>query len=150
MTEPADPPAPEGRGSSLPPEAPSCPLAIDPADVAAWAVDDEPHPEVDLAAHAPGCPACRAVVSVVMPSAAVGVALRASAPPAPVGVERRALGRIRMEATALLMVRTFFGAAARVVQAVPSYARPPHDREPRHDQQPAHDRQPRHDRRNDP
>ncbi|MEX2100877.1 MAG: hypothetical protein WEB19_05635 [Acidimicrobiia bacterium] len=120
----------------------SCPLDIDPADVAAWAVDGEPHPEIDLAAHVPGCPACRAVVSVVMPSAAIGLALRASAPPAPLGVERRAMGRIRMEATALLLLRTFFGAAARVIQAVPPYVRPPHESRPRHES--------RHERRNDP
>lgn len=118
----------EPTGSSLP-EGRRCPLGVEPADVAAWAVDDEAHPMIDLAEHVPTCGACRDVVSTVMPSAALGLALRASTPSAPGGVEQRALGRIRMEATALLLVRTFFGAATRVVQAVPSYVRPrlPHD-----------------------
>lgn len=99
-----------------------CPLGVDAADVAAWIVDHEPLPGVDLAAHVPACEACAAVGRAVAPAAGLGASLRsATHAQAAERVQRRVLDRVRLEATALLLVRTAGGAAARIAQALPTY-----------------------------
>ncbi|HWH33461.1 MAG TPA: hypothetical protein VNU01_12395 [Egibacteraceae bacterium] len=47
--------------------------------------------------------------------------LRAAAPPAPAVVERRALGRIRVERDMLTVASTLGGALLRVLGALPDY-----------------------------
>lgn len=54
--------------------------------------------------------------------------LRASAPAAPAVVERRALGRIRVEREVFLIARTLGGALARVAAALPDYLPDPRRR----------------------
>jgi hypothetical protein len=98
-----------------------CPAGVEPADAAAWALDAEPHPDVDLAAHVPGCAACQAAVAQVTPARATADTLRSARPPAPAAVTSRAVGRIRFDATTLLLARSLGGALARVAAAVPDY-----------------------------
>lgn len=107
-----------------------CPLGIAPEDVAAWSVDGEPHADVDLAAHVPRCAACSSAAASVAPAAGVGDALRAATAAAPPAVTARAADRIRLEATAGLLVKTFLGAADRVARAAADYLLPPRERNP--------------------
>jgi hypothetical protein len=101
-----------------------CPEGVDPADAAAWAVDGVPHPTLDLAEHVPTCQACQAAVNEAEQAASAASALRASRPTAPSAVTARAVGRVRLEATAWLLARTLGGSLARVTRALPSYIRP--------------------------
>lgn len=98
-----------------------CPRGVVPEDAAAWAIDGEPHPDVDLDAHVPVCPVCMGVVAALGPSRVLAETLRGDTAPAPEAVTRRAVGRIRLESDALLLARTVLGAAARVARAVPDY-----------------------------
>ena len=100
---------------------PPCLQGIPPEDAAAWALDAEPRPDIDLAAHVPGCPACSAAVAAVAPAAHAAAALRTARPAAPVSVSERAAGRIGIEATTGVVLRTVLGAFGRVAKAVPDY-----------------------------
>lgn len=99
----------------------ACPRSVEPEAVEGWVLDGEPHPEVDLAAHVPGCPACQAVRDGAERTRVLATALDDDAPQAPERVAARALGRVRVESTALLLARTFAGAGARVARALPAY-----------------------------
>lgn len=54
--------------------------------------------------------------------------LRAAAPAAPAVVQRRALGRIRVEREVFLIARTLGGAVLRVAAALPDYLPDPRRR----------------------
>jgi hypothetical protein len=102
-----------------------CPDGVAPEDVAAWAVDGEPHPDVELAQHVPACAVCRSVIAQVAPAGDVADTLRSvgTAPPDRVAerVAATAVGRIRAERGAVIVFGTFVAALARAARAAPDY-----------------------------
>lgn len=100
----------------------TCAEGVAPEDAAAWALDDEPVPGIDLAAHLSSCEACRAAVASVSP--ARGLAERLRATPDPAAAARaadRAVRRVRVESSGLALVRALGGALGRVARAAPDY-----------------------------
>lgn len=93
----------------------TCPAGVDPADVAAWMLDGDEHPQVDLESHVPTCFACRRVAERMGRTRAVVDALRAESVEPPRGARQRTLSRLRFEAFAVDLLRAVLGGTARVV-----------------------------------
>lgn len=111
------------------PERPTCAAGIAAEDVAAWALDDEPLDEVDdVAAHVRGCEACAAVVASLASVTDVTDLLRRAEATAPAAVAERAIRRVRVEATSMLLLQTIGGAFLRVGRALPELVAGPRRR----------------------
>lgn len=120
---PTTPPSSRSERPASTPVAGACPEGVPPEDVAAWALDGADYPRLDLAGHAPTCPACRGVVASLERASAMGRTLRGAGdagPPAT--VIEQALGRVRAERTATLLLGTIGGAFLRVAAALPELA----------------------------
>jgi hypothetical protein len=117
------PTTPPSSRPATTPASGACSEGVPPEDVAAWALDGADYPKVDLSEHVPTCPACRGVVGSLERVSAVGRTLRGAGdagPPAT--VIEQALGRVRVERTATLLLGTVGEAFLRVAAALPDLA----------------------------
>lgn len=116
---PATPPSGRGERPASTPVTEACAEGVPPEDVAAWALDGADYPRVELSEHVPTCPACSGVLASLERAAVMGRTLRGAgdAGPPPTVIER-ALGRVRAERTATLLLGTVGGAFLRVAAAL--------------------------------